>query len=127
MSALSTFNTLTLTQAELIIDGALAKAASLSLNPMTVAVFNADGGLVAFKKQDGSSMLRQDITCVLFVDPRRRHLIPHSMPQAIASGKALGALGMGMDSSKLAKATTNSKSLRVAAHFRCQHSAVNDT
>ena len=60
-NALNTFNSLTLKQAELIIDGALDKAAELGLNPMTVAVFNADGGLIAFKKQDGSSMLRQVI------------------------------------------------------------------
>jgi len=48
-----------LSQAEAIIQHSLTKAAQLKLNPMTVAVFDKGGGLVAFVKQDGSSNLRQ--------------------------------------------------------------------
>ena len=88
-----------LKHAEIIIDHSLAKAAELKLNPMTVAVFDKGGNLVAFKKQDGSSNLRQvphEKTYAIWVRP-------WSASQAIASGKALGALGMGTDSRNLAK------------------------
>ena len=50
---------LTLSHANAIISASLAKAAELKLNPMTVAVFDKGGSLVAFNKQDGSSNLRQ--------------------------------------------------------------------
>jgi uncharacterized protein GlcG (DUF336 family) len=67
---------LTLAIAERIIDGALAAAGSAKLLPLTVAVLDAGGHLVAFRRQDGSGIARGEI----------------------AIGKAAGALGMGIGS-----------------------------
>jgi uncharacterized protein GlcG (DUF336 family) len=64
---------LTLADAAHIVEEALALARSRGLAPMTVAVLDARGCLVALKMEDGSSLLRPDI----------------------ASGKAWGALAMG--------------------------------
>ena len=64
---------LPLGSAEKIVDAALARAAELKLNPLTVAVLDAGGHLLVFKRQDGSGILRPDI----------------------AIGKAWGAIGMG--------------------------------
>ena len=72
---------LSLSAAGTIVDKALEKAAELGLNPMTVAVLDAGGHLVAFKRQDNSGILRPDI----------------------AFGKAWGAVGMGVGSRGLAK------------------------
>jgi uncharacterized protein GlcG (DUF336 family) len=71
---------LTLTQASTIIDVALKKAREANLQPLTVAVLDAGGHLVAFKREDKSGILRFDI----------------------AFGKAWGALGMGFGSRTLA-------------------------
>jgi uncharacterized protein GlcG (DUF336 family) len=70
---------LTLDKANEIIGAALAKAGELSLKPLGVAVLDAGGHLVAFQRQDGASLLR------------------HQM----ASGKAFGALAIGMGSRTL--------------------------
>jgi uncharacterized protein GlcG (DUF336 family) len=67
---------LTLDQASRIIDVALAKAAELKLKPLTVAVLDAGGVLIAFKRQDKSPNLRPEI----------------------AMGKAWGSLGVGRSS-----------------------------
>ena len=64
-----------------IISAALAHARSASMKPMTVAVLDAGGHLVAFQRQDQSGILR---------------------PQ-IAIGKAWGVLGMGIGGRELAK------------------------
>jgi uncharacterized protein GlcG (DUF336 family) len=72
---------LTLEKASIIVDAALAHAASLKLNPLTVAVLDAGGHLVAFKRQDGAGLLRPDI----------------------AFGKAWGTLGMGLGGRALAQ------------------------
>jgi uncharacterized protein GlcG (DUF336 family) len=56
-----------------IVDVALRYARERKMNPMTVAVLDAGGHLVAFRREDGAGILR---------------------PQ-IASGKAWGTLGMG--------------------------------
>ena len=71
---------ITLEQASDVIEGALQYARSKSLPPMTVAVLDSGGHLVAFKKEDGSSLLRE----------------------TIARAKAWGALGMGVGSRSLA-------------------------
>jgi uncharacterized protein GlcG (DUF336 family) len=71
---------LTLTQASTIVDVALKKARENNLQPLTVAVLDAGGHLVAFKREDKSGILRFDI----------------------AFGKAWGALGMGFGSRTLA-------------------------
>ena len=69
-------SSLTLAQAERMIDGALAAARAADLLPLTVAVLDSGGHLVAFKREDGCGVLRFDI----------------------AFGKAWGALGMGISS-----------------------------
>lgn len=71
---------ITLDEAEAIIAGALDRAAELGLGPITVAVLDAAGKMVALKRQDNSSLLRPEI----------------------AQGKAYGALAMGMGSRGLA-------------------------
>jgi uncharacterized protein GlcG (DUF336 family) len=68
-----------LEQAAVMVDGALEHARAQTLPPMTVAVLDAAGCLVAFKREDNSSLLREDI----------------------ARAKAWGALGMGVGSRSL--------------------------
>ncbi len=77
---MSSFPGLTLQQANVIIAAALEQGARLNLKPLTVAVLDAGGHLLALNRQDGSSNLR---------------------PQ-IAIAKASGALGLGVSSRKIA-------------------------
>jgi uncharacterized protein GlcG (DUF336 family) len=70
----------TLAQASTIADVALRKGRELNCAPLTVAVLDSGGHLVAFKREDNSGILRFDI----------------------AFGKAWGALGMGFGSRTLA-------------------------
>ncbi len=67
---------LTLSQASAIVDAALVHGRRENLAPLSVAVLDAGGHLVAFKREDRSGILRFDI----------------------AFGKAWGALGMGFGS-----------------------------
>jgi len=69
-----------LAHATIIVDRALENGRSLGLPPLTVAVLDAAGCLVSFKREDGSSLLRPDI----------------------AQAKAYGALGMGIGSRAIA-------------------------
>jgi uncharacterized protein GlcG (DUF336 family) len=69
-----------LMRARTIVDRALNHARSNDFPPMTVAVVDAAGRLVAFAGEGGSSLLRE----------------------RIARGKALGALNMGVGSRSLA-------------------------
>ena len=71
----------TLAQASTIVDVALKKGRETNCAPLTVAVLDAGGHLVAFKREDRSGILRFDI----------------------AYGKAWGALGMGFGSRELAE------------------------
>ncbi|MGH6681202.1 MAG: GlcG/HbpS family heme-binding protein [Bradyrhizobium sp.] len=64
-----------------MVEGALLHAKEMGLAPLTVAVLDAGGHLVALKRQDRSGILR----------PR------------IAEGKAWGALGMGLGGRALAQ------------------------
>lgn len=73
--------TLTLDHARTIIGAALAKAAELKLKPLTVAVLDAGGALVALERSDGSSRMRPEI----------------------AMGKANGAVALGMGSRAIFK------------------------
>jgi uncharacterized protein GlcG (DUF336 family) len=59
-----------------IITAALAKGAELGLKPLAVVVLDAGGHVKAFQRQDGASMMRFEI----------------------ASGKAYGALAVGVGS-----------------------------
>ena len=67
---------LSLAKALEIITAALAKGAELGLKPLTVVVLDADGHVIASQRQDGASMLRAEV----------------------ASGKAYGALAVGVGS-----------------------------
>jgi uncharacterized protein GlcG (DUF336 family) len=71
---------LTLDQAKKIVDVALATGRGRNCTPLTIAVLDAGGHLVALAREDGSGILR---------------------PQ-IAQAKAWGALGMGTGSRALA-------------------------
>ena len=75
----------TLAQASTIVDVTLKKARDTNSAPLTVAVLDAGGHLVAFKREDKSGLLRFDI----------------------AYGKAWGALGMGFGSRTLAERAAN--------------------
>src|SRR4051794_19535382 len=70
---------MTLELASRIVDAALAAGRERAFMPLSVAVLDAGGHLVAFKREDGSGILRFDI----------------------AFGKAWGALGMGFGSREL--------------------------
>lgn len=65
---------ISLEDALIIIDGALQKGAEIGCDPLTVAVLDAGGHLVAFKRQDHSGIMRGEI----------------------AIGKAYGAVGFGV-------------------------------
>jgi len=73
--------TLTLLQASQVVDVALEKARELNCKPLTVAVLDAGGHLLALKREDGSAIMR---------------------PQ-IAQAKAWGALGMGHGGRELSR------------------------
>ena len=75
---------LTLAQASLIVDKALEHGRSQKLKPLAVAVLDAGGHLVAFKREDHASLLR---------------------PQ-IAEGKAWSVLGMGFGGREFARRAT---------------------
>jgi uncharacterized protein GlcG (DUF336 family) len=70
---------ITLEQSNILVGAAFAKARELGLKPLTVAVLDAGGHLVALQRQNGASTHR---------------------PQ-IATGKAAGALALGVSSRKI--------------------------
>src|SRR5688500_17029362 len=70
-------STVTLKQAESIIDAILARARELACRPMAVAVTDIGAHVKAFKKEDGSAMMRFEM----------------------ALGKAYAALALGRSSS----------------------------
>src|SRR5882724_5477978 len=75
----------TLAHASTIVDVALKHGRETNCAPLTVAVLDAGGHLVAFKREDKSGILRFDI----------------------AFGKAWGALGMGFGSRTLFERAAN--------------------
>jgi uncharacterized protein GlcG (DUF336 family) len=70
---------ITLAQANQIVEGAFAKAQELGLKPLGVVVLDAGGHLIAFQRQDGASTGRLQL----------------------ATGKAAGALFLGISSRKI--------------------------
>ena len=74
-------STITLAQASVVVDKALEHARAQKFKPLTVAVLDAGGFLVAFKREDNSSLLRFEI----------------------ATGKAWGCLGMGFGGREFAR------------------------
>lgn len=71
----------TLEQANRIVAAAFSKGAELGLKPLTVAVLDAGGHIIALQRGDGASTLRPEIAC----------------------GKAAGALALGLSSRKIAE------------------------
>lgn len=71
---------ITRSQARTIIDAAFAKGDALRLKPLSVAVLDPGGHLIAFERGDGASLMRAQI----------------------ATGKAAGALALGLSSRKIA-------------------------
>lgn len=77
---------LDLATAQAILDAALAEARQVSARPLALIVLDAGGHPIAFARQDGASLFRFEI----------------------ARAKAMGALGMGDDTSAIAtRAATN--------------------
>jgi uncharacterized protein GlcG (DUF336 family) len=70
---------ITLAQANAVIEGAFAKAEELALKPLGVVVLDAGGHPMAFQRQDGASTGRLQL----------------------ATGKAAGALFLGLSSRKI--------------------------
>jgi uncharacterized protein GlcG (DUF336 family) len=85
-------NPLSLNQASLILQGAIAAARAAHYKPMGIVVLDASGQLVAFAREDGASMFRFDI----------------------ARGKAWGAVGMGSSSRALAERAKDNPNFFVA-------------
>jgi uncharacterized protein GlcG (DUF336 family) len=83
---------LSLTQASTIVDAALKKGRDTNCAPLSVAVLDAGGHLVAFKREDRSGILRFDI----------------------AFGKAWGALGMGFGSRTIFERAANTPTFYLA-------------
>jgi uncharacterized protein GlcG (DUF336 family) len=77
---------LNLTQASAIIDAALAEGRKRQFAPLVVAVLDAGGHLVAFKREDGAGFARFDI----------------------AYGKAWGSLGIGFGTRELTERAAKS-------------------
>ena len=69
-------STLSLAQANQIINAAIAQSNALGYKPMAVVVLDASGHVKAVQREDGASMFRVDV----------------------ATGKAWGAVGMGASS-----------------------------
>lgn len=74
-------SSLKLAHAATIIDVAIVDARKRNLAPLAIAVLDAGGHLIAFKREDGAGIVRFDI----------------------AYGKAWGALGMGFGTRELAE------------------------
>lgn len=70
---------ITLAQANTVIDGAIATAKELGLKPLGIVVLDAGGHLIAFQRQDRASTGRLQL----------------------ATGKAAGALFLGLSSRKI--------------------------
>ena len=83
---------ISLTQANIVIEAAFRKGAEMGLKPLSVVVLDPGGHQIAFQRQDGASSLR---------------------PQ-IASGKAGGALALGLSSRKIADMTAERPSFIAA-------------
>jgi len=83
---------LPLEKASDIVDHALRLGSENSLLPLTVAVLDAGGNLQAFKREDGSGIMRGDV----------------------AIGKAWGALGMGLSSRTIRDRLANRPSFQAA-------------
>ena len=82
---------LTIAQASTIIDVALQKGRDMKVAPLAVAVLDAGGNLIAFKRDDHAGILRFDI----------------------AFGKAWGAIGMGFGSRTVFERSNSTEAQRL--------------
>ena len=85
-------SSLTLKQANAIIEGALAKAREMKIKPLAVVVLDGSGNVVSAQREDNASMFRFDV----------------------ALGKAWGAVAMGASSRALAKRAKDNPNFFVA-------------
>lgn len=84
--------TLTLDQANAILKGAIEKARSMGIPPLTIVVLDEAGNVKAAAREDGASMFRFDI----------------------ARGKAWASVGMGAASRKLGENARNNPNFFVS-------------
>jgi uncharacterized protein GlcG (DUF336 family) len=82
---------LSIAQASTIIDVALQKGRDMKIAPLAVAVLDAGGNLIAFKRDDRAGILRFDI----------------------AFGKAWGAIGMGFGSRTVFERSNSTEAQRL--------------
>ncbi len=93
---------LTLEQATRIADGALTEARRVPTRPLGVIVLDAGGHPIVFKRENGASLFRFDI----------------------ARAKAMGALGMGLDTRELAARAANNPTFFNSAAIATQGNLV---
>jgi uncharacterized protein GlcG (DUF336 family) len=95
-------SSITLAKANSIVDAAIRKRQDSKLAPMTVAVLDPGGHLVALKREDGSGILRVELAC----------------------GKAYGALGMGFGSREIGERAQKQQMFYTALFAASQGRAV---
>lgn len=93
---------ISLGQANAIVAAALAKGADLQLKPLSVAVLDPGGHLVAFARGDGASTMRPQIAC----------------------GKAGGALALGVSSRTIATMAAERPTFVAALTGLSQHGLI---
>ena len=93
---------ISLQQASTIIEAALSRGSDLGLKPLSVSVLDAGGHMIAFQRQDGASSLRE----------------------RIASGKAAGALALGVSSRKIGEMAADRPSFVASLGAMATHGIV---
>ena len=93
---------ISLKQANVIVAAALAKGEDLQLKPLSVAVLDPGGHLVAFARGDGASTMRPQIAC----------------------GKAGGALALGVSSRTIATMAAERPTFVAALAGLSQHGVI---
>jgi len=93
---------ISLDQADSIVAAAFDKGRSLGLKPLSIAVMDAGGHLIAFHRQDGASTLRPQIACA----------------------KAGGALALGVSSRKIGDMATERPSFVASLGSIAPHGVV---
>jgi uncharacterized protein GlcG (DUF336 family) len=88
---------ITLDQARTLIAATRSKGREMSLNPLTIVILDSGGHLVAMEREDGSGYGRPDV----------------------ASGKAAGALAMGVSSRKLGDMAADRPQFMAALSVAC--------
>jgi uncharacterized protein GlcG (DUF336 family) len=89
----STMSSITLGQANVVVDAAIAKGREKTFEPLTVIVLDPGGHVVVAKREDDSGIIRYEL----------------------ALGKAYGALGFGLGTRTLAARATKAASFMASA------------